>query len=604
MRISFSEQPEAALSQIRVLGPGGESEQKGDAASAPDDPLTLLVPVKPLPRGVYTVSWKVVSAIDGHGTDGSYAFGVRASPHGVAETTSSTASSVSGLELAARWLFLLGIAALLGAAVAAAARFGGDSGSDLALAAGGWIVALAGLLLLAAAQRRTAGASLGELLDTSVGSALLWRGAWLVAAGLALVVAWRKPAARRFAMATAALATVAGIVVHAAAGHAAAGSWPATVTIAAQAAHFAAAGVWFGGLAALLLGIRGAPGPAKAAAARRFATVALAALVVVFLSGTLRAIDELASWSELVNTGYGRAVLAKFALIGLILGLAARSRNRGLPAAEEDLGPLRKTAKWELALAVVALGVAALLGTLAPPVSEGAGATPGLTASGADFATTTKVELSAASNQPGPNLFTVRASDYDSGSPSPLTAASLRFTPLDDPDVASSSLKLAPRPDGSFAGSGPNLSFEGRWGVDVLLEGKRGATEVPLELDVPDPHRFVSVQRIPGTLAKFTMQIGSVGLIRIEPDPQRPGPSQLHVVCYTPFGSVSLVDQMVVTEAGEGESPRQLPLKRIGPGRFVAPVRFAPGLAAITVTAQTDDGTRLRGAFKLNIPSS
>jgi copper transport protein len=603
VHISFSEQPEPSLSEIEVLGPGGESEQKGSPEPAPGDPSTLSVPVKPLARGVYTVSWKVVSAIDGHATDGSYAFGVRASPKGTGESAATSTSSISTLELAARWVFLLGMVTLLGAAVAAAARFGGNSGSDLALAGGGWGLSILGLALLAEAQLRTAGTSLGELLGTSVGNALTWRGIWLLGTGAALLGARHSPRRRRPAMAAAAIAAIAAILVHVEAGHAAAGSWPSAIAVSAQVAHFGAAGVWFGGLAALLLGIRGEPSATKTASIRRFGGIALVALVVVFLSGTLRAVDELSSWSQLLTTGYGRAVLAKFVLIALIAGLAARNRRLGVPIAGEDLSPLRRTAKWELAVAVAALGVAALLGTLAPPLAGGSGAIAGLSASGSDFATTTKVDLTAASEEPGPNLFTVRARDYDSGAPAPFKAAALRFTALDDPGVASSSLKLAPRPDGSFSGSGPNLAFEGRWGVDVLLEGSRGAVEIPLELDVPDPKRFVSVQRIPGTLAKYTMQIGSVGLIRIEPDPERPGPSKVYVVCYTPFGSTSLVEQMVVTATADGGPTRQLPLRRLGVGRFVADVDFKPGPFSIAVTAQTDDGTRLRGNFALTIPT-
>ena len=108
-------------------------------------------------------------------------------------------------------------------------------------------------------------------------------------------------------MFAAALGAVAAITVHVGAGHAAAGAWPGAITVSAQVAHFAAAGVWFGGLAALLLGVRGEPSAAKAAVVRRFAVVAAAALVVVVVTGTLRTIDELSSVGQLLSSGYGRA---------------------------------------------------------------------------------------------------------------------------------------------------------------------------------------------------------------------------------------------------------------------------------------------------------
>src|SRR4029077_20547210 len=112
----------------------------------------------------------------------------------------------------------------------------------------------------------------------------------LAAAGVGLALAWRIPRRRRLALGASASAVMAVIVAHVAAGHAAAGTWSSAVSIAAQVAHFAAAGIWFGVLAALLLGIRGRPSDAKAAAIRRFATVAIAALAVVFLTGTLRTV--------------------------------------------------------------------------------------------------------------------------------------------------------------------------------------------------------------------------------------------------------------------------------------------------------------------------
>jgi copper transport protein len=585
-----------------VLGPGGAEEQLGSAKPLAGDPLTLSVPVGALRRGVYTVDWKIVSAVDGHATAGTYAFGVRASPRGLAATSSTATPSSSTLELIARLILIVGIVALLGAAVAGLARFGGSAGSDLTLAAAGWATSLVGLALLVEAQRRTAGSSLGELLGTSVGQGLIWRAAALAAAGLALLLAWRRPRLRRAALGAAAVAALVAIVAHVAAGHAAAGNWPAAIAIAAQSAHFAAAAIWFGGLAALLLGLRGAPAAARAPALRRFAAIALGALVVVFLTGTLRAVDELSSWGELFTSGYGRAVLAKLTLIALIVWLAARNRNRGVPAAAGgDLGPLRRNSAIELGLAIAALAIAALLGTLAPPVS-GQPANPlGLTVTGGDFGTTTRVELTTASDQPGPNLFTVEVEDYDSGEGVEADAVGLRFVPLDDPGIEPSSLELSEGADGTYTGSGSNLAFDGRWAVEVSVERDDGAVTVPLELYLPGPERFVSVFRPPGRPPKYTMQVGGIGQIQLMPDPERAGPSRLYVTCFTAFGSESHVERFVLTLAVPGEATRQLPVRRLYGGKFVATTNLAAGPLAVGVVARTRDGTRLRGVFGLEI---
>ena len=47
----------------------------------------------------------------------------------------------------------------------------------------------------------------------------------------------------------------------------------------------------------------------------------------MFATGVLRAVDELSSWGDLLDSGYGRAVLAKVVLFALIVAIAARNRR-------------------------------------------------------------------------------------------------------------------------------------------------------------------------------------------------------------------------------------------------------------------------------------
>jgi copper transport protein len=602
IRLTFSEAVEPAVSAIRVVDSKEMTFEDGSPVATGASQRALEVPVQPLARGVYTVEWRVVSADDGHGTSGKYVFGVREAPPGGASVASTSTPASSDLELAARWLFLMGLVALLGASVASVARFGGEAGSDTKLAAGGWLVAVIGLALLAEAQRRTASSSLGTFLDTPTGHAVIRRGIALAVAGGAVVVAWRLPKARRPALSVAALASLAAVAFHVAAGHAATGPWPSALTISAQTAHFAAAGVWFGGLAALLLGIRGEPSIAKGESVRRFAVIAAVALVVVVFTGTLRAIDELAAPGQLISTGYGRAILAKIVLVAIIAAIAARNR-RGVAAAATELRPLRRRATLELALATEALAVAALLGTLAPPAPAGPTPARGLTAAGTDSSASVRAQLASAASRLGPNRFVVHLTDSDSGEPVQARRVRLRFTPVDDPDARSSTLALRPGAADTYAASGSNLRFDGRWEVDVLASKGSEAVEVPLRLNVPGPKHFVSVERIPGEPPKYTMQIGSVGYIRIAPNPERAGPSRIDVTVYTALQGVSNVKGLVLTAAGPDGPTRQQPVHRLSRGSFVAPVGLEAGAETIAVIAHARDGTRLRGEFHLQVPS-
>jgi copper transport protein len=601
VRLTFSENPEASLSVIRVLDSSGVPHQIGRPVVVPGDPLSLVVRVGRLGRGLYTVSWRVVSAVDGHASAGAYAFGVGVAPTGPAATASGTTPVASRFEMFSRWVFLAGLMALLGAAFASVARFG----EGVRLGAAGWLLAVVGLLLLAEAQRREAGTSIAGLLHTPVGRLLVWRAVAIGAAGAALLVASRaRGRRRRWAMVGVVLATLAAIAVHVAAGHAAAGPWPHAVSLAVQSAHVAAAGLWLGGLAALLLGLRGAPSAAKAAAVRRFSTLAAVALVVVAATGIARAVEQLSAWGDLVSTGYGLAVTGKIALLLCIALLAALNRWRSVPRASTNLGPLRLTSRAELVLAGAALAAAAVLGSLAPPISARLVAPLGLRAAGADSRSTVRVRLTAASAEPGPNRYVVRAVGYRSNAPVYAKSVSLRFIPLDDPGVAASSLELRPAANDSYVGSGANLVFDGRWGVDVRIQRYVGhSVQVPLELDAQGPPQFISVERIPGQAPKYTVQVGNAGYVRVSPQPERAGRSKLYVTCYDVFSDEVGVRELVLTAAAGTGATRQHPARRLGPGAFVADVDLAPGRNTIAVVARTTQGTRLRAVVELDVPN-
>ncbi len=437
------------------------------------------------------------------------------------------------------------------------------------------------------AQSDAAGTSFGELIETPVGDSLVWRGLGILEAAGALALAWRAPSIRRGAMAAAAAGALATIVVHVEAGHAAATSWPAAITVSAQVAHFAAAGVWLGGLAALLLGIRGAPPDEKSEAIHRFAAVAIAALVVLLITGTLRAVDELASPGDLFTTGYGRAVVAKVVLIALIVAMAARRRRRA-----------------ELVLGAAALAAAALLGSLAPAVGAPPAPEPALSVPGSDAAGAVDVKLEVASDEPGPNAFTVEANDPDGGDPVSANRVELRFRALDDPKPVSSTLALNPGPDQSFTGSGPNLRFEGRWGVTVVVERETGTVEVPLELDLPiPPPRSVSTAALPGRPPEHTLQLGT-GYIRISADPERAGPSTLMLEAFDAVVADPIpLEEVVVTVTDANGSTERERARRLDATRFAAGVELAPDQSTIGVFARTSRGMRLAGELKLEIPA-
>ncbi|HEY0638773.1 MAG TPA: CopD family protein, partial [Pseudonocardiaceae bacterium] len=142
-------------------------------------------------------------------------------------------------------------------------------------------------------------------------------------------------------------------------GHAA--SAPAhAVAVVSVAVHAAAAAAWVGGLGVLLT-LAATRRTLLAYALPRFSPVAAAALAAVAVSGVVTAAARLGSVDALLDTGYGRVVLAKAAVLAVLGALGALVRRRVLPAVRTHRAAPLALLGTELTLMAVALGLAAAL---------------------------------------------------------------------------------------------------------------------------------------------------------------------------------------------------------------------------------------------------
>ncbi|MFI5268256.1 MAG: copper resistance protein CopC, partial [Chloroflexota bacterium] len=117
----FSERPEVKLTQIQVFDAQRREVQSGPPAAAADDPLSLVEQLQPgLTQGVYTVSWKTTSAVDGHVTGGAFAFGIGVAPSATDLSAAAQATAQpppSPASAIVRWLEYLSAVGLLGLAL-------------------------------------------------------------------------------------------------------------------------------------------------------------------------------------------------------------------------------------------------------------------------------------------------------------------------------------------------------------------------------------------------------------------------------------------------------------------------------------------------------
>jgi copper transport protein len=489
--LSFSEPPDPALSRIELIDAAGRpvpGVSKPESVAGYPGRLRATLS-EPPPEGIYTVDWRSVSAVDGHVTNGAFAFGIGVTPppsavSGVPPAVSWTLSAVLAV---GRWSLYWGLALLFGAAttciIALRSRL---PAGGVALLRGGLLLAAVGLSVLTLAERAAAGVpSLLPLFETRPGYLLLAEGVALLICAVAVAATDVVP--RRATLTALGAAAMLAMLVHVVAGHADAPSALLPFNVVEQWVHMLAVGAWIGGLAWLLLGIRGLERDERMNAVKSYSTVAGLALGVVVVTGLLRAITEVRSVGDLFNTTYGRTLLLKVSLVAVIALLGALNRYRLLPALaieENAVRPFRRAAGGEVAIAAGVLAVTAVLAGLAPAFASRANPIPGgsgVTVSGSDYATTARVHLTIAPGTVGRNDFVMTASDYDTGKPlTGVRGVTLNFSLPSRPAVGQTTVALKQTAPGAWQGSAVEPSVAGNWRIEVVIQRSADAVVVQL----------------------------------------------------------------------------------------------------------------------------
>lgn len=603
--LTFTEVPEPSLSVVHVLDSAGRHVDPGGAQPVPGAPLELRVPLGALSNGVYTVTWRTVSRVDGHVTGGSFAFGVGVAP-AAAPPPTVTSPFPSARAIASRWALYVGLCGLVGVAWVWAAAF------ETTPAAGHrypwlvWCLALAGVMGVGAAQAADAGVGVGRLLGTPLGAALWWRFLPIAAAGASLVAADRGSAgSRRLALAGVGVLAAGAILADVLAGHAGASRgpwrWP---NIADQWVHATAVGVWMGGLAALLVALGQRPSAATGRAARRFSAVAGIALGLTALTGVLRAVDEVGRWAALLTTDFGRLVTVKASLLLVLASLGAVNRYRSLPVILTALRGLRRVGAAELAVAALVLGVTGVLTGLAPPrlLHQAAQAVTAIVVDGSDFATSVRVRLEVTPGYPGVNRFRARIADYDTGRPVAADRVTLRFSQPGRPEVGPSTLGLTRSAAGVYEGEGTNLSLDGHWAITVVVERGLQSTEVPLSVPARSRPQVVRTISAPGQPTLYGIDLPGGRILDVYLDPDKPGFNEVHATFIDAAGGELPVPQPAsIAVARPGQPPQALPVRRFGPGHFIADARLGPGEWRLEFGATARDGSVLQAILTIHL---
>jgi copper transport protein len=600
--ITFTEPPDLSLTSVEIVDQTGASVPVGQVERVAGNELAILVVPDPLPDGVYTVTWRTVSSTDGHVTSGAFSFGVgvperdvTAIPSGDTEQTEPP----SPMAVAGRWCLYVGLVVLFGAGVAGLFALGPGVTTRPWLLGLAWTLAAAGVVLTTVAERSAVGVPLGTLLSSDAGGKFVVLGVAVAVAGTAALAVAIKSG--RLTLALLAFAAAAAMLARAAGGHAA-GS-PTAVLV--QWVHLIGVGTWIGGLAWLLVGLKQGVGAAQV---RRLSRLALIGLVLVVVSGALRASNELGGlgwWLHAFDTSYGTTLVAKLAVVATIVTLGAVNRFRNV-ARFEQLGsrPLLRTAGGEVALAAVAFGMAGVLTGLPPqPTEPEEPQAAHLVVTGSDFATTTRARLTITPGTVGPNTFLVLLTDYDTGEPVDARRVVLTFDLPERPEV-SSELALERVEDGGWQAASTALALDGTWTVTVRAEQADGSLEIPLEVTpkVPEPH--LDVSEVPGQPTLYTFTLAGGFQIQAYVDPGEVGrTNQVHITAFDAEGSELPLHHGIVTATPPSGSPVSPLPQRLSKGHFVANLELAePGPWTFDLDVLTRRGQTFLLSFEQTFP--
>jgi copper transport protein len=336
LQLQFNEP--ISVSLIRLVDAAGRTHS--DLTAEANGPFVSIVPPKDLPKGTQVLSYRIVSE-DGHPVGGSVAFSI-----GAAGTAHEVASQ-TGMRPQVLWALrlLVYICVLGGVGTAFFRAWIAPVESRRRLMS----VLVLGFLLLVA--------SLGvqglDILDDGW-AALFGLAPWEAAAvtsygvmvGLAAsailcaAASLSEPRPRRLRLQTAFAVLLVGAAL-ASTGHAATAP-PQWLMRPAVLIHVVGVTIWAGALAPLYGLTYGEPGAALQAL-KRFSALAIWGVLLLVAAGVTVAVVQVESIDALVQTDYGRLLVAKLVAVAGLLALAALNRfvlTAGL--GRGDLSALRR----------------------------------------------------------------------------------------------------------------------------------------------------------------------------------------------------------------------------------------------------------------------
>jgi copper transport protein len=536
----FSEPVEPRLTEIQVTDDDQSRVDEGDTAFDSNDRTLASVGVERLDPGLYFVKWSNVSTVDGHNLRGSYPFVVLekdgAFPANVTLDPTAGAESSEGNLLPSnwdsflKWVALLSLTMAAGAALfllavlrPAAAFLDEDDASRVSSAGERWIANMAHVLLPAAfiastvlivlaVNRFAVSPGLWSYLTTVPAGKYRLAQLILIVVALGAADVLYLSASRRLRLAGVAAmlgAIAAALLTFSLVSHSATERgkfWSAL----SDYAHLVAAAAWLGALVVLPPFLRWARREIQpphrflliANVFDRFSVLAVLSVVTILATGAFNGLVEIPNAGAMIDTTYGRVLLAKLSLLAPLLAVAGvnavflkprlvaaidAAHQPDAPAAPElrdradrQVAALQRLLPWtivvETALVFAVFAAVAVLSQSATARGEVA-QERALAVASTRFEQTAEeggltMTIEVTPNRVGLNEYTLNIRDAGGAAAGTVSQARLRFTyeePGSSANVPPSELLLTRDASGEYRAAGAYFSQPGNWRIEVAV---------------------------------------------------------------------------------------------------------------------------------------
>ena len=153
-------------------------------------------------------------------------------------------------------------------------------------------------------------------------------------------------------------------------------------------------------------------------------------------------------------------------------------------------------------------------------------------------------------------------------------------------------------------GSGTELSLDGLWNIDVVVQEPTSSVTVPLQYRTKLPPEQISTSVAPGQPTLSTVTLTGGGTMQGYVDPGSAGPNAVHFTFFQASGDEQPIKSAEASSISPQGASAPIKLIRFDPGHFVSNQTLEQGRWTFRINATLADGTVSSAYFNSTVTGS